>query len=148
MKRAVRKGFVLVVSVVVVIMLIAGCEEQQLPSAKKSRLIAAENMQLEKELERRSEDIERLKELHDREIQKQEKLLAKCLEEKETWKEKSRQNIRNQVNGVVDAIMVQNAKLRRENEKLKAQIEQLKAQVQQLEEKVEELIPTKPRPLE
>ncbi len=133
MKKAVRKGFVLVVSVVV-IMLIAGCEEQQLPSAKKSRLIAAENMQLKKELERRSKDIERLKELHDREIEKQEKLLAKCLEEKETWKEKSRQNIRNQVNGVVDAIMEQNAKLRRENEKLKAQIEQLTA--------------TKPRPLE
>jgi len=124
MKKAVRKGFVLVVSVVV--MLIASCEEQQLPSAKKSRLIAAENMQLNKELERRSEDIERLKELHDREIQKQEKLLAKCLEEKETWKEKSRQNIRNQVNGVVDAIMEQNAKLREENEKLKAQIEKLR----------------------
>ncbi len=125
MKKAVRKGFVLVVSVVVVVMLIAGCEEQQLPSEKKSRLIAAENMQLKKDLERRSEDIERLKELHDREIQKQEKLLAKCLDEKVTWKEKSRQNIRNQVNGVVDAIMEQNAKIRRENEKLKAQIEQL-----------------------
>ena len=134
MKKAVRKGFVLVVSVVVVIMLIAGCQEQQLPSAKKSRLIAAENMQLKKELERRSKDIKGLKELHDREIEKQEKLLAKCLGEKETWREKSRQNIRNQVNGVVDAIMEQNAKLRRENEKLKAQIEQLTA--------------TKPRPLE
>ena len=145
MKEAVGKGFVLVVSVVV--MLIAGCEEQQLPSEKKSRLIAAENMQLNKELERRSKDIEGLKELHDMEIQKQEKLLAKCLEEKETWKEKSRQNIRNQVNGVVDAIMEQNAKLRRENEKLKAQIEQLEAQVQRLEKKVEELIPRKPRPL-
>ncbi len=127
MKKAVRKGFVLVVSVVIVIMLIAGCEEQQLPSAKKSRLIAAENMQLKKELERRSEDIERLIDLHDREIKRQEELLAKCLEEKETWKKKSRQNIRNQVNGVLDAIMEQNAKLRRENEKLKAQIEQLTA---------------------
>ena len=134
MKKAVRKGFVLVVSVVVVIMLIAGCQEQQLPSAKKSRLIAAENMQLKKELEQRSKDIKGLKDLHDKETEKQEELLAKCQEEKETWREKSRQNIRNQVNGVVDAIMDQNAKLRRENEKLKAQIKQL--------------IPTKPRPLE
>jgi hypothetical protein len=134
MKKAVRKGFVLVVSVVVVVMLIAGCEEQQLPSAKKSRLIAAENMQLKKELERHSKEIEGLKELHDREIQKQEKLLAKCLDEKETWREKSRQNIRNQVNGVVDAIIEQHAKLHRENEKLKAQIEQLTS--------------TKPGPLE
>ncbi|MHC4171595.1 MAG: hypothetical protein ACYTBX_13715 [Planctomycetota bacterium] len=128
MKKAVRKGFVLVVSVVA--MLIAGCEEQQLPSAKKSRLIVAENMQLKKELERRSEDIERLKELHDREIEKQEKLFAKCQDEKETWKEKSRQNVRNQVKGVLDAVMEQNAKLRQENEELKVQIEQLKAQAQ------------------
>jgi len=124
MKKAVRKGFILVISVVVV-MLIAGCQEQQLPSEKKSRLIAAENMQLKKELERRSKEIEGLKKLHDREIQKQEKLLAKCLEEKETWKEKSRRNIRNQVNSVVGALMEQNAKLREENEKLKAQIEKL-----------------------
>jgi hypothetical protein len=126
MKKAVRKGFVLAVSVVV-IMLVAGCQEQELPSAKKSRLIAAENMQLKKELERHSSDIEGLTDLHNREIEKQEKLLAKCLEEKETWKEKSRQNIRNQVNGVVDALMEQNAELRRENEKLKAQIEELTA---------------------
>jgi hypothetical protein len=125
MKKAVSKGFVLVVSVVA--MLIAGCEEQQLPSEKKSRLIVAENMQLKKDLERRSEDIERLKELHDRKIEKQEELLAKCLEEKETWKKKSRQNIRNQVKGVLDAVMEKNAELREENEKLKAQIEQLTA---------------------
>ena len=126
MKKAVRKGFILV-SVVLIIMLIAGCEEQQLPSAKKSRLIVAENMQLKKELERRSEDIERLIDLHDREIKRQEELLAKCLEEKETWKKKSRQNVRNQVKGVLDAVMEQNAELREENEKLKAQIEQLTA---------------------
>ena len=133
MKKAVRNGFVVAVSVVVIVLII-GCQEQELPSAKKSRLIAAENMQLKKELQQRSKEIEGLKELHDREIQKQEKLLAKCLDEKETWKEKSRQNIRSQVNGVVDTLMEQNAKLRQENEKLKEQIEKLTA--------------TKPKPLE
>jgi len=133
MKEAVRKGFVLVVSVVV-IMLIAGCEEQQLPSEKKSRAIAAENMQLKKDLERRSKEIEGLKDLHDREIKKQEKLLAKCLEDKETWKEKSRQSVRNQVKGVLDTVIEENAKLRRENEELKAQIEKLKAKAGENEE--------------
>jgi hypothetical protein len=122
MNKVVSRGFVLVVSVVV-IMSIAGCEEQELPSAKKSRLIAAENMQLKKDLERRSKEIEGLKELIDKEIQKQEELLAKCLEEKETWKEKARQNVRNQVKGVLDTVIEENAKLRRENEELKAQIE-------------------------
>lgn len=125
MNKVVSRGFVLVVSVVV-IMSIAGCEEQELPSAKKSRLIAAENMQLKKDLERRSKEIEGLKELIDKEIQKQEELLAKCLEEKETWKEKARQNVRNQVKGVLDTVIEENAKLRQENEELKAQIEKFR----------------------
>lgn len=147
MKKVIRKGFVLAVSAVV-IMLIAGCEEQQLQNAKKSRLIAAENMQLKKELERLSSDIEELKKLHGKEIEKQQEQLAKCQEEKETWKEKSRQNIRNQVNSVLDAIMKKNAKLRKENKKLKAQVEQLEAQAQQPEKKVEEQPAAQPKPLE
>ena len=123
MKRAARKIFVLAVGVVV--MSIAGCGNQEPPSVKKSRLIAVENMRLTKELERRDKEIESIKELHNKEIKKQEKLLAKCLEEKESWKQKARQNVRNQVKGVFDAVMEQNAKLREENEKLKAQIEKL-----------------------
>jgi chromosome condensin MukBEF ATPase and DNA-binding subunit MukB len=123
MKRAARKIFVLAVCVVV--MSIAGCAEQELPSVKKSRLIAAENMRLTKQLERRDREIESIKELHNKESKKQEKLLAKCVQEKESWKQKARQNVRNQVKGVFDAVMEQNAKLREENEKLKAQIEKL-----------------------
>jgi len=129
MEKALKKGFVLAVGVVA--MLIAGCEGQELPSAKKSRLIAAENMQLKKELEQRSQEIERLKELHDKQMKEQEELLEKCLEEKETWKKKSWQNVRNQVKGVFDAIMEQNAKLRQENEKLKAQIEEIKTELEE-----------------
>ncbi len=123
MKRSALKIFVLTVCVVV--MSIAGCGEQELPSVKKSRLIAVENMRLEKELGQRSKEIERLNELHNKEIKKQEKLLAKCVQEKEGWKQKARQNVRNQVKDVFDAVMEQNAKLRDENEKLKAQIEKL-----------------------
>jgi len=55
----------------------------------------------------------------------QEKLLAECVQEKESWKQKARQNVRNQVKGVFDAVMEQNVKLREENEKLKAEIEKL-----------------------
>jgi hypothetical protein len=121
MKKIARKIFVLAVCVVV--MSIAGCGEQELPSVKKSRLIAVENMRLKKELERSSKEIERLKELHNRESRKQEKLLSKCVQEKESWKQKARQNVRDQVKGVFDAVMEQNAKLLEENKKLKAQIE-------------------------
>jgi len=123
MKRAARK--ISVLAVCVFVMFITGCGEQEPPSVKKSRLIAVENMRLTKELEQRSKEIERLKELHNKEIKKQEKLLAECVQEKESWKQKARQNVRNQVKGVFDVVMEQNTKLRDENEKLKAQIEEI-----------------------
>ncbi len=123
MKKIVRKIFVLTVCVVV--MSIAGCGEQEPPSVKKSRLIAVENMQLKKDLGQRNKEIERLNELHNSQSKKQEKLLAKCVQEKESWKQKARQNVRNQVKDVFDAVMEQNVKLSEENEKLKAQIEKL-----------------------
>ena len=123
MKRAARKIFVLAVCVVV--MLIVGCGQQAPPGVKKSRLIAAENMQLKRELEQCNREIEKLIELHNKEIKKQEELLAKCVREKDSWKQKARQNVKNQVKGVFDAVMEQNAKLLEENKKLKAEIEKL-----------------------
>jgi len=123
MKRAVRKIFVLAVGVVV--MLVAGCGQQELPGVKRSRLIAVENMRLKKELGQRNKEIERLNELRNKESKKQEKLLAECMQEKMSWKQKARQNVRKQVKGVFDAVMEQNVKLSEENEKLKAQIEKL-----------------------
>jgi len=121
MKRPAQKAFVLAVCIVV--MLIAGCEEEEnLSNPKKSRLIAAENMQLKKDLERRDKEIERQKEL-----------LEKCLQEKNTWKEKARQNIQEQVDSIFTAVMEKNKELRKENESLKAQIEKLKAELEEAE---------------
>jgi regulator of replication initiation timing len=126
MKRPVEKALALAVGVIVI--LVAGCGPQEPPSVKKSRAIAAENMQLREQLEQRSKEIEGLKELHGKEMKEQQEALAKCLEEKESWKAKSQQNIREQVKGVLDAVMEENSKLREENEKLKAQIEGPKAE--------------------
>jgi len=123
MKKPATK--ILVLAVCVVVLLIAGCGEQELPSMKKSRLIAVENMQLKRELEQCNREIEKLIELHNKESRKQEKILAECVQEKESWKQKAQQNVRNQVKGVFDAVMEQNAKLLEENKKLKAQIEKL-----------------------
>ena len=123
MKKIVRKIFVLAVGVVV--MSIAGCGNQEPPGVKRSRLIAVENMRLKKELGQRNKEIERLNELRNKESKKQEKLLAECMQEKMSWKQKARQNVRKQMKGVFDAVMEQNVKLSEENEKLKAQIEKL-----------------------
>lgn len=126
MKRRVEKGLALAVGIVVI--LVAGCGQQEPPSVRKSRAIAAENMQLRKQLEQSSKEIEGLNELHGKEMKGQQEAFAKCLEEKESWKTKSQQNVREQVKGVLDAVMEENAKLREENEKLKAQIEEPKAE--------------------
>ena len=125
MKKAVQKIFVLAVGVIVI--LIMGSCQPELPSEKMSRLIAVENSRLKKELELRDREIERLTKSHSEESEKQEKLLADCITEKESWKKKAQQNVRNQVKGVFDAVMEQNAKLLEENEKLKAQIERFRS---------------------
>lgn len=124
MKRAAQKVFVLAVGFVVIS--IAGCVQPEAPSEKMSRLISVENTRLKKELELRNRENERLKGRHNKESKKQDKLLAECVKEKESWKHKAQQNVRNQVKGVFDSVMEQNAKLREENEKLKAQIEKLR----------------------
>ncbi len=124
MKKPARKIFVLAVGVAVIS--IVGCGQPEPPSEKMSRLIAVENTRLKKELELRNKEIERLKELHNKESKEQDKLLAECVKEKESWEQKAQQNLRNQVKGVFDSVMEQNAKLREENEKLKAQIEKFR----------------------
>ena len=124
MKEVVQKIFVLAVGIVVIS--IAGCGQPEPPGEKMSRLISVENTRLKKELEQRNWEIERLTKLHNEESKKQDKLLAECVQEKENWKQKARQNVRNQVKGVFDSVMEQNAKLREENENLKAQIKKLR----------------------
>ena len=124
MKRAAQKIFVLAVGVVFIS--IAGCGPPEPPSDKMSRLISVENTRLKKELELRNREIERLKDLNNKESKKQDKLLAECMQEKKNWQQKAQQNVRNQVKGVFDSVMEQNAKLAEENEKLKAQIEKLR----------------------
>ncbi len=117
MKRSAQKVFVLAIGVIM-FMLIAGCEEQNISNTKKGRLVAVENIRLKKELEQR-----------DKEIEKQEKLLEKCLQEKILLEEKVRKGIRDQVNDILGVVIEESAKLRQENKKLKTQIEQLKKEL-------------------
>lgn len=132
MKRPVQKAIVLAVGVVV-IMLIAGCEEESQSNIKKSRLIAAENIQLKKEIE------------------KQKELLEKYLQEKKPPEEMSPESTQD----LTQFLFEENIKLHEENEKLKAEIMQLEARIKQLETELEELkkpegpksLPIEPQPL-
>jgi len=129
MKRPALKAFVLVI--VFAVVLTGGCGGQnERPDVKKSRAIAAENIELKKQLAQSSKEIEKLKVQHGKEIDEQNKLLQTCLQEKENLKTKSRQNVRDQVKGVLDTVLEENKKLRDENTRLKAQIEELQKQPQ------------------
>ncbi|TKJ39429.1 MAG: hypothetical protein CEE38_01440 [Planctomycetes bacterium B3_Pla] len=104
------------------VLLIAGCGEKEPPSVKQSRVIAAENIELKKQLNRSNARIENLKEQYDKELDKKHKLLVKCKQERDQWKAKSQQNVRDQVKDVLDTVMAENTRLREENAILKSQI--------------------------
>ncbi|MBN1805806.1 MAG: hypothetical protein JW837_11180 [Sedimentisphaerales bacterium] len=103
----------------------AGCNQTETYNNRMSRLISVENSQLKKELELRNDQIKRLTEQYNKEIKRQEKLLAERTKERDSWKLKAQQNLKNQVEGVFDTVMEQNAKLLDENKNLKAEIEKL-----------------------
>ena len=122
MERTLKKVFVLVFCIA--IGLAAGCEEQEMTSTKKCRLIAAENMELKKDLELRNKEIEGLK-------KRQEGQLADCRKEAKDWKEKAGKNVEEKVNTMMGIVMEQTAQLHKENETLKAQVEELKAKLKE-----------------
>ena len=148
MKKPAPKAFILAVGVVFVVMLTAGCEEQNLSGTKRSRLIAAENRQLKEQLKQRDAGIERQKEL-----------LEKCLEEKKSLEEQMKEKIKSQVSDILALFGEADKEVREENEKLEAQIEELqkeidnlKAEITRLKEELKELrkkpsLPDQPQPL-
>ena len=99
-------------------------------------------MQLKKQLKQRKAEIEEQKKLHNTEMEKQKGLLEKCLRGKQSWKEKSEQNVQEQVGDTLNFLMRRNTELSDENEKLKTQIEQLKKEIKLLEAQIG------PKPLE
>jgi len=135
MKRTVQNAVILAIGAIFVISLFAGCQEQQATDAKKGRLVAAENIGLKKELDRRDREIERLKGLHSKEIKRQEELVAKCLEEKGLLQKRVDENIKAQVSEVLAAVMEENSKLHDEIEGLKTQVQKLQAELAELKTK-------------
>ena len=104
----------------------AGCGEKEPPTVKQSRAIAAENIELEKELDRRDARIENLEKQYEKELEKLRKQLKQCERQRDEWKIKSKQNVREQAKSLVDPLMEEITRLREANRKLTAQLEELK----------------------
>jgi predicted RNase H-like nuclease (RuvC/YqgF family) len=112
---------------------ISGCGETQTPSGKQSRLIAAENMDMKKQIGQLEEQIEKLKEQQQKELEEQQKLLDEARKEIESWKQQSEETIRKQVQGVLDTVIQENSDLRKEIEKLNGWLEMQRTQITELE---------------
>ncbi len=145
MRESAYKTLFLAVGIIFSIMLFAGCEEEEKitdtmndtpPDVKRSRLIAVENAQLKAQ-------IEKLKDLHTREMEKQESLHNKekddlqrrldiCLRDKKGMEEMSTKGIEEYMQNVLGPVSEENTKLREEIETLKAQIEKLKTELEEL----------------
>ena len=125
------KYFILVVSIIVVMLF--GCSESQTNNERRNRIIAAENLKLQSDIEQRDLEIAKLKESYDEELEEQIKLLAELQKQVKALQEKSKQNVRSQVKGVVETVIEENTKLHKENEDLKNRIKFLETQIEQLE---------------
>jgi outer membrane murein-binding lipoprotein Lpp len=137
MERTVRKEFILAVGICLIAMLIAGCEEQNLSTAKESKLIAYENRQLKEQLAQREKKIE-----------EQGRLLEECQQRREVLEESFKDELDVRVGELLEVFAQLDKQLNEENNELKAQVKELQAQVSKLEQELKRLKPpVEPQPL-
>lgn len=127
MRTHAQKGIILVF--VVALAIAGGCQESQTPSEKKSRVIAAQNLDLQKQLAQRDKQIDDLKAQYTARIGLEQKKLDDCQKQTADCREQLRQGMEEQVNKVLVASIEQNAMILQENTALKAQIAELKAKL-------------------
>ncbi len=116
MKQAVLKTVFWAICISFFLIFTCGCEEELNPSEKKNRLIAAENIELQKQLTKKDIEIERLK-----------SALEKFNAEAEEQKEQMNKEMES-VGEYIMSVLTENIQLQEENEKLKKQIEELRKQ--------------------
>ncbi len=116
---------------VALLIIAAGCQKARTASGKESRLVAAENIELKKQLAQRDRQIERLKKEHASQLEQERKRLADCRRELQQCKERVDKKVGQAVEEMLTSALDEVAKVREENRTLKAQIEDLKAKLEQ-----------------
>jgi phage shock protein A len=167
MKTLAQKQLALTIAIVFVLMLIAGCEEQNKNQpqtnvdVKQARLLVSENMQLQKQLTQSQDELKKSV----AEAAKCSADIAKCSDELTAQKEMAAEyekqlndtpqaKMEKEPNETFDDILTmaitENTSLTQEIEKLKQENERLKEQVNKLTKELEEAKkrPAKPKPLQ
>ncbi len=117
-----------IVTLAVAILVFGGCQPQPAtPNEKQARLLAAQNRDLEQQLNARQAEIKALQQKQADELRRRDEELAKCKARIDTLQKDLDKNVAERVRSVTVAVMDENAKLRQEIAGLKAQLEKLKA---------------------
>jgi chromosome segregation ATPase len=116
------------VTLVVAVLVLGGCQPQQAtPNEKQARLLAAQNRDLQQQLNARQAEIKALRQKQADELRRRDEELAKCKTRIDVLQKDLDKNVAERVRSVTTAVMDENAKLRQEIADLKAQLAKLKA---------------------
>jgi len=127
MKALMLKYFILVIGIIIV--LTVGCAPKEPMSVRMSRVVAAENIKLKEDLRQLDWEIKSLKETHQQQIEKLEKIIEEYKEKIRTWQEEARRNVRKQVEDVVDNVIARNSIMQKEIEALKEENKRLQKEL-------------------
>jgi len=107
----------------------SGCQQpaQDVPNQQQARLLAAQNADLQKQLEARQAEINALQKKHTQELRVRDQELIRCKVRIDALQQELKKGIDQRVGTITARVLDENAKLRQEIEQLKAQIEKLKA---------------------
>jgi len=121
-----HKMLVVAVAIGLLLGLGSSCRQETTPEAKQARLIAAESIQLRRQLAECEGEMEKRRARHAEEIEQREARIAACQKRIEALERDFQDGIARQVGSVMAAVMDENARLRREIETLRAEIESIR----------------------
>ncbi len=147
MERMVRKEFVLAVGSCLIAILFAGCEEQNLATVKKSKLIAYENRQLKEQIAQQEKKIEDQRAQQEKKCEEQlaqqekkceeqNKLLGECQQRKEVLEKRFDKAVDARTSTAMEIFRQATEQIKQENDELRAKVGELKAQVSKLEQEL------------
>ncbi len=122
-----RNGIYGVVAALVAMLVFAGCQQpQEAPNQQQARLLAAQNADLQKQLETQQAEIKILQEKHTKELRLRDQELIRCKVRIDALQQEIKKGIDQRVQTITARVLDENAKLRQEIEQLKAEIAKLK----------------------
>jgi len=116
---------VVAVTSFVVAAALAGCQ-QPTPSEKQARLLAAENIDLKRQVADQQKEIAALQRKHGEELARRDQEVARCQARIEALQKDLQKGIAERVGDVTTRVMDENAQLRKQVERLQAELKKQK----------------------